>query len=132
MPSTRFAPIQPASEPAVMQPAVRHSVATLFANSVVAGVRWNCFCSSAGVISITTTIAADSIHVSSIDTITARPWSRSTAFSGISAASAFFAFISANTGVSCSQRRRYTENSPNTPPSRNGMRHANAPTSAVE
>jgi hypothetical protein len=32
--------------------------------------------------------------------------------------------ISANTGVSCSQRRRYTENRPNTPPSRNGIRQA--------
>lgn len=89
-----------------MQPAVRHSVAMLFANSAVAGAMWNCFCSSVGVIRITTTIAADSIHVISIDTITARPWSRITAFSGISAASVLRAFISANTGVSCSQRRR--------------------------
>jgi hypothetical protein len=73
---------------------------------------------------------AESIHVSSIDTATAPRWSRSTVLSGISAASALFFCISANTGVSCSQRRKYIAPMPNTPPSRKGTRQPQASNSS--
>ncbi|MNN54015.1 hypothetical protein D3C81_1688050 [compost metagenome] len=106
--------------PAMMQPKARHSVATVLATRVVRGAMWWIFCSRAGVIRMTTTMPADSIHVSSIETTTAPRWLRSTDFKGISVASALRCCISAKTGVSCSQRRRYMAPKPKMPPSRNG------------
>lgn len=74
----------------------------LFVNSVVVGVRWNCFCSSVGVIRIMMMIVVDSIYVSSIDMIIVWLWLCSIVFSGILVVSVFFVFILVNIGVLCS------------------------------
>lgn len=127
-----FVLIQFVSEFVVMQLVVRYSVVMLFVNSVVVGVRWNCFCSSVGVIRIMMMIVVDSIYVSSIDMIIVWLWLCSIVFSGILVVSVFFVFILVNIGVLCSQWCRYMENSLNMLLSRNGMCYVNVLILVVE
>ncbi len=87
-----------------------------------AGATWNTDCTRVGVIRISTTIAAVSIQVISIDSSTPGRCRSNTRRSGKPAASSLRACIASNTGVSLSQRRSHTAKKPNTPPARNGSR----------
>ncbi len=127
--STRPAPKRSAIQPATRLAITVAQIARVLPASASARLTPRP-CSKVGIISSVTTTAAVSSQVSSIASTTAPAWSRTTAFSGNSAASERRSRISANTGVSCSLRRRNIASRPNTPPAMKGRRHAHASTSA--